>query len=212
MIPTNVNLVPDKWEFRSVKPLQVVPPEHASAEDVPVPAQQFRDSRVLVSHAGLPRIERNRQLRELNKEQNLRLEADHAKTLRPLPAREYVAFIVDADFWDQPGFFVEEKKLKICIGQMVNDEETIEPDDEVNVNLYRCASGDINNSWIPAIRHGTKQGVRVIGIPRGSIIYHASIFFTTSRKLLATVKRGMGSYFLCPYNCPNKDATLVLRK
>ena len=212
LIPANVDLVQDKWEFSTVKPLAVEPVVPPSTHDVPVPAQQFRDSRVVVAHAGLPRIARNRLVRALNKEQNLRLEADHAKTLRPLAAREYVAFIVDADFWDQPGFTAEEKKLKLCIGRLLNDEETVDPDVEVQVSLYRCASGDINNTWIPAIRHGSKQSVRVIGIPRGSIIYHAGIFLTTSRKLLATVKRGMGSYFLCPYNCPNKDATLVLRK
>ena len=211
-IPKKVEDVQSKWDITSVRPRVQAQVEASSLHDVPLPQAEFRDSRLIVSHAVLPRTARNRVVRELQKQQNLRHEADHAKTLRPLPKNEFVAFIVESDFWDQRGFTPEERQLKICIGQLVNAEETINPEDDVRVSMFRCVSGDINNSWIPAIKEGSKAAIRVVGISRGSIIYHLTAFFTSSRRLLATVKKGMGSYFLCPYHCPKKDATLVLRK
>lgn len=209
-IPQKVEDVVSKWSFASVKPLQQadVP---VTGPDVPQEIQAFRDSQVLVSHAGLPRTERNRVVRDLSRAQQLRLEADHAKTLRPLEKNEFVAFVVDADFWDQPGFSVKERELRLCVGKLPFPVETINPDDNVQVLLMRCPSGDINGGWVSAVREGSRTASRVIGIPRGSIIYHGFNFFSKNKHLSAVMKKDMGSYFMCPYFCPKKNATLVLR-
>ena len=209
--PISVDDTPDKFEATSVCARNVVAAEALAGPDVPVDYDEFQDSMRLVSHAGLPRSERARIIRNLQCDQRNKFEAQHAKNLVPLESNVFVVFIVESDFWDHAGFTKAEKKLKICIGKTVDAFENTDPDSEVLVSMFRCASGNPNSSWTPAVKKGKGKTVRTIGIPRGSIFFTSSKIFSAGKKLLAVAKREMTSYFLCPYDCPNKDAKMILR-
>ena len=210
-MPKQVEDVESKWSIQSLRP-RPVQVALSAGPDVPTAEQVYRDSRVLVSHAGLRRNDRDRILRDISTEQRLRLEAEHVKTLVPLAKDTFVVFIVDSDFWEQPGFTAAERNLRICIGKTVEPVECINPEFTTQVLLFRCASGNPNKAWTPAIKTGTRTAQRVIGIPRGSIFYHSSNLFTTSRTLLAKAKKDLASYYLSPYEVPAKSSALELRK
>ena len=120
--------------------------------------------------------------------------------------------MVGSDFWEHEGFTDKERQLKLCMGKCLDNVESVDPELETRIALYRCPSGDINKAWLPAVRSGTRTATRVVGIPRGSIIYHSDKFFTASSLILAKIKKDMASYFMCPYDCPDKSAIMVLRK
>ena len=82
-IPKSVDDVEAKWDIAVVKPRPAVEAQ-ASGPDVPIPAMEFYESQVLVSHAGLPRQARNRLISNITNDERLRQEAAHAKNLVPL--------------------------------------------------------------------------------------------------------------------------------
>ena len=205
-LPKTVEEQTGKW---SPVVLQPLPPQEVIMQQPAV--AHGHDERVLVSHAGLPRVERNRIIRRLMNEERIELEEEHAKTLQPLEKGDFVVFLTDRDFWDEDGFGTNERNLKIGVGKYVSDTTTLDPEHEVQVALYRCPSGDVNRAWVPATRVGTKTAQRMVGIPRGSIIFQVADLFTRTKVMRANCKRDLGSYSLSPYICGTTGSELVLR-
>ena len=210
-IPQSPICVADKWSAREIQPRNVRAMA-AAVPDVPTAEQEYRNSRVLVSHAFMRKNQRKRVLKDISEDQRLRLEADHAKTLVPLEKDVFVIFKVEEGFYNHRGFTKAEQLLRIGIGKLISAVESVDPDFETQLAMFRCASGDPNKRWMPAIKEGTRTAQRIVGIPRGAIIFHAKDVFTSTKQILASVKKDFASYYLSPYEIVDKSAKLVVRK